>query len=460
MSIDLKQLWQAVLGELELSISSAEYKTWFANTYIISRENEKFIIGVSNNFARERLLKKYAEDIKKVLEKISKVNEVKLSFEISSFPPLNVSLPSIKSSRQTDLTPKKEKKKSSTISFDLAQTNLNPRYTFDSFIVGSGNRLAHAASQAVADNPGFSYNPLFIYSGVGLGKTHLLHAIGLEVLKKFPEKKVFYLPAEQFTNELISGIRNQTTLEFRKKFRKNDVLLIDDIQFIAGKESTQEEFFHTFNALRESNRQLIISSDRPPKEILTLEERLRSRFESGLLTDIAPPDYETRLAILNYKTEALGLEMPKEVLEYIARVVTNNIRELEGAINSIVAKSQLEEVAVTYEMAQEVLGKTMGVRKKIKNENVFKAVLEFYDVTLSELKGKRRDKKVSFPRQILMYFLRKECQLSFEAIGEMIGSRDHTTVMHACEKIEKSQLNDDRVENEINLIREKIFMKK
>ncbi|MEI6223096.1 MAG: chromosomal replication initiator protein DnaA, partial [bacterium] len=362
MTQDLLQLWKAVLGEMEVTISSPEFRTWFSNSQIIEQKENTFTIGVSNNFAKERMRKKYEKQIVKILEKITKTKDILLDFQISHKGGITqTSAPSSRPKTPTNAPSRKGKPtETATLSLDIAQTNRNPRYTFESFIVGNGNRLAHAACKAVSENPGNAYNPLFLYSGVGLGKTHLTQSIGMAVLKRFPGKKVFYVTTEQFTNELVGSIRNQSSQDFRKKYRKNDVLLIDDIQFIAGKERTQEEFFHTFNALREANRQVVLTSDRPPKEILTLEERLRSRFESGLIVDIAPPDYETRLAILRFKTESAQLDIPGDVLEFIARSITNNIRELEGALNSILAKSQLEEIPITLSSAQEVLGKTLG----------------------------------------------------------------------------------------------------
>lgn len=457
-----EQLWQAVLGELEVALSVAEYGTWFAQTHILSQEGSHFVVGVANNFAKMRMKDKYEKKIRKIIEKITKLDGVSVDFSLSSESAARVK----KRFAGTGTVPKGGGRVSTgqdgeqaTLSFDLAQSNLNGKYTFAKFIVGSGNRFAHAAAMSVAEQPGGAYNPLFLYSGVGLGKTHLLQAVGLEVVRRRPDSRVFYVTAEQFTNEVILAIRKQTMEKFHQKYRKNDVLILDDVQFIAGKERTQEEFFHTFTTLYESGRQILISSDRPPKEIPALEARLRSRFEAGLLADISPPDYETRVAILRQKVDVAKLQVADGVLEYVARTITTNIRELEGALNSITATSQLNKSPITEELAQQVLEKVVGVKKKVSNHLIIQQVVDYYGITKQELVGKRREKKIAFPRHVAIYLLRKDNELAYEQIGELMGGRDHSTVMHSCEKIDKVLLTDERVENDITLIREKIYMK-
>ena len=318
------------------------------------------------------------------------------------------------------------------------EIGLNPKYTFDSFVVGPGNRFAHAASMAVCDSPAKAYNPLFIYGGVGLGKTHLMHAVGRTALQKFPKFKVLYISSEEFTNQLIGAIQNRTTPKFRERYRSVDVLLIDDIQFIAGKESTQEEFFHTFNALYDAHKQIVVSSDRPPKEIHTLEERLVSRFEWGLVTDIQPPDLETRIAILKKKSEAATIAPPDPVLFFLAEKIKSNIRELEGALIRVVAYAKLIGKEISVDLAKEVL-KDMIVEgeKKITIDLIQKKVSEYFDIKLSDMRVKKRNKTIAYPRQIAMYLARQLTDYSLPEIGDYFGGRDHTTVIHACDKIEK-----------------------
>lgn len=318
------------------------------------------------------------------------------------------------------------------------EIGLNPKYTFDSFVVGPSNKFTHAAAMAVCDSPAKEYNPLFIYGGVGLGKTHLMHAMGHRIAQKFPRLKILYISSEEFTNQLISAIQNRTTEKFREKYRSVDILLIDDIQFIAGKESTQEEFFHTFNALHEAHKQIIVSSDHPPKEIQKMEERLISRFGWGLVTDIQPPDFETRIAILKKKSEKETITLPDDVFYFLAEKVRTNIRELEGALIRVVAYAKLIGRQVTVELAREVL-KDMIVEgeKKVTIDLIQKKVCEYFDMKVSEMRSKKRSKAIVYPRQIAMYLSRRLTDYSLPEIGENFGGRDHTTVIHACEKIEK-----------------------
>ena len=343
----------------------------------------------------------------------------------------------------------------------IQNANLNPRYTFDSFVVGANNNLAHAASLAVAESPGEIYNPLFIYGGVGLGKTHLMHSIGHFILKNNPQAKVLYVTSEKFTNELIDAIRNKnniSTTEFREKYRNNDILLIDDIQFIIGKESTQEEFFHTFNSLYEAKKQIIISSDKPPKEIETLEERLRSRFEWGLTVDIQAPDYETRMAILRKKEELEGYNIDNEVIKYIATNVKSNIRELEGALTKIVALSKLNKQEITIELAEEALKDLISPNetKEVTPELIIQVVADHFGITPLDISSQKRNKEVVFPRQIVMFLCRSMTDTPLQAIGKYLGGRDHTTIIHGYEKIGADMDKNESLRNTIEILKKKI----
>ncbi|MBZ9621303.1 MULTISPECIES: chromosomal replication initiator protein DnaA, partial [Clostridium] len=338
---------------------------------------------------------------------------------------------------------------------------LNPKYTFDSFVIGNSNRFAHAASLAVAESPAKAYNPLFIYGGVGLGKTHLMHAIGHYILSNNPKSKVVYVSSEKFTNELINSIKDDKNVEFRNKYRNVDVLLIDDIQFIAGKERTQEEFFHTFNDLHEANKQIILSSDRPPKEIPTLEDRLRSRFEWGLIADIQPPDFETRIAILKKKADVENLNIPNEVMVYIATKIKSNIRELEGALIRIVAFSSLTNKEIGIDLASEALKDIISSRnsKQVTIELIQDIVSSYFNLKVEDFKSSRRTRNITFPRQIAMYLCRKLTDMSLPKIGEEFGGRDHTTVIHACEKISKGLKEDENLQDNVAELTKKISQK-
>ncbi|HLH61388.1 MAG TPA: chromosomal replication initiator protein DnaA [Ktedonobacteraceae bacterium] len=339
----------------------------------------------------------------------------------------------------------------------LMHNRLNPRYTFDAFIVGNSNRLAHAASLAVAEAPGESYNPLFLYGGVGLGKTHLLHAIGHQGVQT--GLAVLYVSSEQFTNEIINAIRYRTTEEFRAKYRSVDILLVDDIQFIAGKESTEEEFFHTFNSLYEMSKQIVICSDRPPKAIVSLEERLRSRFEWGLIADIQPPDLETRMAILRVKADLLRYRVPDDIIAYIAGRVQTNIRELEGCLNRLMAYQQLHQAELTMDMARAAMSSLVQDSREVRltSKQIAQAVAEYYHITLEDMCGKQRDKHIVMPRQVAMYLIRQETQASLLEIGQLFGGRDHSTVLHACEKIERALNIHPTLRREIVAIREQLM---
>jgi chromosomal replication initiator protein len=415
MSRSAKEVWETVLGALELQVTKANYQTWLKDTIGLSYKNELFIVGVPNAFTVEWLEKRLRHLIKKTLSSVIGC-PVEVEFQIYAGQGAE-SLQSPTNKRSVNHHP------------------FNAKYTFSSFIVGSCNRLAHAAALGVAENPGSLYNPLFIYGGVGLGKTHLLHAIGQFVVQNV--QQVIYATAEQFTNDFISGIRGKSTEDFRNKYRTADVLLIDDIHFIAGKEQTQEGIFHTFNDLHTANRQIILSSDRPPKALALLEDRLRSRFEWGLIVDIQPPDFETRVAILQARAEEMKSVITLDVLHLIARRVRNNIRELEGALNRVVAFAKLHNAPITPELAGESLAEIAASesRRTLTAELVINTVAEYFGVSPEDLKGKTREKKIAFARQVAMYLLREEIHSSWTAIGRELGGRDHSTILHGYDKI-------------------------
>ncbi len=350
--------------------------------------------------------------------------------------------------------PVKEKKKTPLPNKDLS--NLNPRYTFDTFVVGSTNKMAHAVSVAVAESPGGSYNPLFLYGGAGLGKTHLMHSIAHHIINNRPDLKVLYVTSEKFTNELIDSLKHDKNKDFRNKYRNIDVLLIDDIQFIIGKESTQEEFFHTFNELHEAKKQIVISSDKHPREISTLEERLRSRFEWGITADIQPPDYETKMAILKKRAELEHLDINTEVMEYVATNINSNIRELEGALNKICVFASLEKKPVTLELAENALKDTIEFQKEITPQLIMDIVAEHYNITVADILSKKKNKDIANPRQICMYLCRKYTDYSLQNIGKIMGNRDHTTVIHGHDKISKMMEHDEILKSTLNILVQKI----
>lgn len=440
---NIADLWNKALGDIEKKVSKPSFETWLKSTKAHMLQGDTLTITAPNEFARDWLEERYSQLISGILYDITG-EELGVKFII----PQNqneeeISLP---------IPPKKARRDEE--QQELPQSWLNPKYLFDTFVIGSGNRFAHAASLAVAEAPAKAYNPLFIYGGVGLGKTHLMHAIGHYVLDHNPDAKVVYLSSEKFTNEFINSIRDNKAVEFRNKYRNVDVLLIDDIQFLAGKESTQEEFFHTFNTLHEESKQIIISSDRPPREIPTLEDRLRSRFEWGLITDITPPDLETRIAILRKKAKAEGLDIPNEVMLYIANQIDSNIRELEGALIRVVAYSSLINKDINADLAAEALKDIIPSSKPriITILDIQKVVGEHYSIKLDDFKAKKRTKSVAFPRQIAMYLSRELTDFSLPKIGEEFGGRDHTTVIHAHEKISKLIQSDTQLQKQIKEI--------
>jgi len=446
---NIDALWDQVLAQMEKKVSKPSFETWLKSTKASSLQGDTLTITAPNEFARDWLEGRYTHLISSVLYEVIG-EELFVKFII----PQNQSNADLEDQIPTD----KKKKKRDDESNEHSQHMLNNKNTFDTFVIGSGNRFAHAASLAVAEAPAKAYNPLFIYGGVGLGKTHLMHAIGHYVLEHNPSAKVVYLSSEKFTNEFINSIRDNKAVEFRNKYRNVDVLLIDDIQFLAGKEQTQEEFFHTFNTLHEESKQIVISSDRPPKEIPTLEDRLRSRFEWGLITDITPPDLETRIAILRKKAKAEGLDIPNEVMLYIANQIDSNIRELEGALIRVVAYSSLINKDINADLAAEALKDIIPSSKPkiLTILEIQKAVGEHYNVKLEDFKAKKRTKSVAFPRQIAMYLSRELTDSSLPKIGDEFGGRDHTTVIHAHEKISKLYQTDAQLQQQITEIKSRL----
>ncbi len=437
-----EQAWQATLGQLQLEMQKAAYDTWAKDAELISYEDGAFIIGVHNAYARDWLHSRLSSKVTRLLTGLMN-RSVSVRFIVWQENPNRDESPEQVLDDPIETTTQPE------------VANLNSRYTFDNFVVGPSNRLAHAASLAVAENPALAYNPLFLYGGVGLGKTHMLHAIGNMSLQR--GLQVLYVSSEEFTNDLINAIRSHTTQAFREKYRRIDVLLIDDIQFIAGKESTQEEFFHTFNTLHGQNKQLVISSDRPPKAMVTLEERLRSRFEWGLTADIQAPDFETRLAILRAKSDRAGYKIPHEVMELIARRVQSNIRELEGALTRVAAFSKLSALPLTPHLVETVLTDLLPRKTQIQPEEVVRKVADVFGVAIERMLGRERTREVALPRQIAMYLLREESNISLPQIGDTLGGRDHTTVMYGCDKIADLLERDDRLRRQVIEIREQLY---
>ncbi len=445
-SNSLQLLWQETLEKLKNELSKPSFETWLSSTRLLNIDGDTLVISVPNEFAKDWLESRYAPMIRSSVQSVLG-HSVSLRFILSSLgdtysDDISSTEPTVAVSKHNEPIP----------------NSLNTKYTFDTFVIGNSNRFAHAASLAVAESPAKSYNPLFIYGGVGLGKTHLMHAIGHHVLQRSPNTKVIYVSSEKFTNELIDSIRDENPEEFRNHYRNVDILLIDDIQFLAGKERTQEEFFHTFNALHEANKQIIISSDRPPKEIPTLEDRLRSRFEWGLITDIQAPDLETRIAILRKKAMMENLQVPNEVMVYIADKIRSNIRELEGALIRVMAFASLSLIPITAEVAVEALKDIIPTNntKQITIDIIQESVARFFNLSPTDFKAKKRTRAVAFPRQIAMYLSRQLTDFSLPKIGDEFGGRDHTTVMHAHDKITQALSNDPLLEKKVNEIIQRI----
>lgn len=444
------QIWQTALGELQLQLTAATFDTWLRHTQVISAEDGAFVIGVHNGYAKDwlenRLLSMIKRTLTGIVQKSVEVRFVVWNKELDEGDSGPLLLP------QPAPSPAPAASAPSTVT---ARSGLNPRYTFDTFVMGPSNRLAHAASQAVVEKPAAAYNPLFLHGGVGLGKTHLLHAIGHACWAR--DLQVLYTSSEQFTNDLINAIRSQTTEQFRDKYRTADVLLIDDIQFIAGKESTQEEFFHTFNALHGNGKQIVMTSDRAPKALNTLEERLCSRFEWGLIADIQPPDLETRTAILRAKAEGQPVPVPDDVIAVIARQVQSNIRELEGAFNRVVANAQLTGAPLTVEMATATLADLLARPTSVSVDQIIRLVAEYFGVEIAAVCGQSRSRDLVRPRQIAMYLARQEAGASLPHIGSAMGGRDHTTILYGVNKMVEEIEHDDSLRREVLSIRERLY---
>jgi chromosomal replication initiator protein len=446
--MNAEQAWQSVLAQLQMEMPRASYDTWVRDTRPTAYENGIITVGVRNAYARDWLESRLATTVSRLLIGILNSN-VAVEFVVSQVTETDL---------HTDPEPVASSIEITTPEPKPRHVTLNPRYTFDTYVVGSGNRLAHAACQAVAEKPARAYNPLFLYGGVGLGKTHLLHAIGNAC--HADGLNVLYVSSEEFTNDMINAIRTHTTQAFREKYRSADVLLVDDIQFIAGKESTQEEFFHTFNTLHGQDKQIIVSSDRPPKSLVTLEERLRSRFEWGLSADIQAPDFETRLAILRSKAERTGRHISDEILESVAKQIQSNIRELEGALNRIIAFADLSGSALTPSLVEVALADLLPSRSDLEPAHVVDLVARKFNLTAEKLLGRDRTKDVAYPRQIAMYLLREEAKISFPQIGEALGGRDHSTVMSAIDKVKDQYKNGDgRVRKDVDFLRHQLYEK-
>mgnify|MGYP000913844827 CR=1 FL=1 len=444
--MNAQQAWQNLIGQLQSEMAKASFDTWVRSSELVKFEDNVFTIGVHNAYARDWLESRLSSTIIRHLTGL--MNErVDVKFVVWH---KEAALQS--ATFNSDPTPEEnitKNQNNSQCSF------LNSRYSFNNFVVGPSNRLAHAACLAVAENPAKSYNPLFLYGGVGMGKTHLLHAIGNTAINN--KLSVLYVSSEEFTNDLINAIRSHNTQLFRDRYRNIDVLLIDDIQFIAGKESTQEEFFHTFNTLHGQDKQIVISSDRPPKAMNTLEERLRSRFEWGLIVDIQPPDLETRTAILRSKAERSGRQVPNEILDAIARQIQSNIRELEGALTRVLAYAELSNLPLSFQLVNSALADLLPRREKLMPDQVLSAVANAFGISPQKILSRDRTKDVALPRQVTMYLLREEANISLPQIGEAIGGRDHTTVMYACDKIADMIERDDRLRRQLIQIREQLY---
>ena len=451
------EIWQAVLAEFELKVSKANFTTWFRSTGIGQYNAGQVIICVPNTFTKSWLEKKYNSDIVKILERVTGKPIKKVEYKVEN----------VKNIEEKECTLHQEPIVSSidTPIYSSAKPlgnkfGLNIKYTFETFIVGKGSELAHAAAQASANRPGEAYNPLFIYGGVGLGKTHLPQAIGHKMLENNPQTKILYVSSEKFTNEFVMSVKEGRAKEFKDRYRNVDLLLIDDIQFIGGKEQTQEEFFHTFNELHQQGKQVVLSSDRPPKAIPALEDRLRSRFEWGMIADIAAPDLETRVAILKAKAQEKKFNLADDLIQLVAATVQSNIRELEGALNKIIAYHELKNSEPTKESIKSVLSsfEAQSMKRSLTPKELISVISEFYDVAIEDIIGKSREKRLSNPRQIIMYLLREELKMSYPAIGTELGGRDHTTAMHAHTKIQNEIENDAKLKQELEAIKQRLYV--
>lgn len=451
-SYDLAEIWVKCKEKFKQSANEKIFDVWIKPIIPLEVTDEYFKVAVKNTFFKNMLEENYASVIEGILSGIMGKN---ISLLIETVEE-HIVAKEDSAEKYPHKTEQQELFTEKSMEAQNMESNLNPKFIFETFVIGNSNRFAHAAAQAVASNPAHAYNPLFLYGGVGLGKTHLMHAIGNRIKQNNPSMKVLYTTSEKFTNEIINSIQNKNTESFRQKYRNIDCLIIDDIQFLKGKEQTQVEFFHTFNALKDANKQIIISSDRPPREIETLEDRLRSRFDQGLTADIQPPDLETRMAILRTKAAADKINMPNDVITLLATNIATNIREIEGAYTKIVAYTSLMDMPITVETAQKVLsdmGNTVKTRS-ITFENITKVVADHYDIKKEELFNKKRTQNIAHPRQVAMYLCRELADLSYPKIGELFGGRDHTTVIHAFEKISKNRNSNIALQKELQEMEE------
>lgn len=453
-----EDLWQAVLGEIELTVSRGSFVTWFKNTHLLRQKDNVIVIGVPNVFIKQQMERKYNDLILEVLAK-NGLNPERVEYKI------HAGVTPRKNDEETIILGGPAKSEASRPQLNQLTASvahgyrqgLNERYTFDTFIVGSGNELAYAACQAIAQNPGTKYNPLFLYGGVGIGKTHLIQAVGNAVLAKNTSARIVYASTEQFVQEFVDALRFKKTTDFAKHYRSADVLIVDDMQFIAGKEKMQEEFFHTFNALHQANKQIIISSDKQPREIPTLEERLRSRFAWGMTIDMQNPDFETRCAIVQTKSQTHGIILPQPVVEFLANLVQTNIRELEGALNQLLAFCEMRGLDPDIQLATSLLGTSKARPKHISAKQIIERTAKYFQLPMEDILGPKRDKDIVVPRQIAMYMLRSELHLSFPKIARELGRKDHTTAIHSVEKIEKEASFDTGIKTAISEIKDRLY---
>jgi len=435
-----EQAWRSVLGEIEVTAGRNSYTAWLQNARLLAYEDGQFVIGLPNGYAKEWIEQRKLGELRRMLgERLGRSVEITLVVMSNAGGGSVTEAAALRNARADDV-----------------QDGLLKRYTFEAFVVGSGNRMAHAAAMAVAEAPAERYNPLFLYGGSGLGKTHLLHAIGNYVRRS--GLRCRYVTSETFTNELISAIRANAQEAFRNRYRSVDMLLMDDVQFIAGKESTQEEFFHTFNALHNNNKQIVLTSDRAPKMMVTLEERLRSRFEWGLMVDIAPPDLETRIAILQHKLAQMKRSIPPEVIEFVAKQIQSNVRELEGALTRLLATSDMTGRPINVQFARDTLADLVGRRAHITPSQVIETVAKFYNISVAEMVSPARNKELVQPRQVAMYLIRQETDASLPEIGNLLGGRDHTTVLHGIERIKDRLESEEQLRREVMSVREQLYL--
>lgn len=450
-------LWQTVLGEIELSVSHGNYVTWFKNTRLLRQTEDTLVIGVGNVFIKQQMERKYHQLILDILEK-NGVGQIRVEYKIHSLAAQKKTAEPEPLTQPTENSkPMPSTRPQATSLTHTYRQGINERYTFDNFIVGSGNELAYAACQAIAASPGVKYNPLFIYGGVGIGKTHLIQAVGNAIVAANPRAHIVYVSTEQFVQEFLDAIRYKKNTDFAGYYRSADVLIIDDIQFIAGKEKTQEEFFHTFNALHQANKQIIVSSDKPPKDIPTLEERLRSRFAWGMSIDMQTPDFETRCAIIQTKAQNQGATLPADVVEFLSNLVQSNIRELEGALNQLLAFCEMRQLPPDLQIATSLLGNTKTRPKHLSARQIIERTAKHFQVPMDDIIGPKRDKDIVVPRQVAMYMLRSELHLSFPKIARELGRKDHTTAIHSVEKIEREVHFDMDIKAAVTEIRERLY---